>query len=79
MFDSSWVMVQAAVQGDGVALAPARMFSPELHTGRLVQPFETEVDVGAYWLVRLKSRSPTPAMAAFRDWLRATAAAEEVA
>lgn len=78
MFDSSWVMVQAAVQGDGVALAPPRMFSPELLSGRLVQPFETEVDVGAYWLVRLKSRAPTPAMTAFRDWLVETAAAEEL-
>lgn len=79
MFDSSWVMVQAAVQGDGVALAPARMFSPELQSGRLVQPFETAVDVGAYWLVRLRSRAPTPAMAAFREWLLAAAAAEDAA
>lgn len=69
VFDSSWVMVQAAMQGDGVALAPPAMFRPELADGRLVQPFETEVDVGAYWLTRLKSRAPTSAMTAFRDWL----------
>ncbi len=77
MFDSSWVMVQAAIQGDGVALAPARMFSPELNSGRLVRPFEIEVDAGSYWLTRLKSRRTTRAMAAFRDWLLEAAAAEE--
>jgi LysR family transcriptional regulator of beta-lactamase len=71
VFDSSWVMVQAAMQGDGVALAPPAMFAPELADGRLVQPFAAEVDVGAYWLTRLKSRPPTSAMTAFRDWLAA--------
>jgi LysR family transcriptional regulator of beta-lactamase len=74
VFDSSWVMVQAAMQGDGVALAPPAMFQPELADGRLVQPFEVEVDVGAYWLTRLKSRAPTSAMTAFRDWLVEAAA-----
>jgi LysR family transcriptional regulator of beta-lactamase len=76
MFDSSWVMVQAAIQGDGVALAPACMFTPELSSGRLVRPFEVEVDAGAYWLTRLKSRPPTRAMGAFRDWLMQAAGAE---
>jgi LysR family transcriptional regulator of beta-lactamase len=74
VFDSSWVMVQAAMQGDGVGLAPPAMFGPELADGRLMQPFALEVDVGAYWLTRLKSRAPTPAMAAFRDWLVEAAA-----
>jgi len=72
VFDSSWVMVQAALQGDGVALAPPAMFCAEIADGRLVQPFELEVDVGAYWLTRLRSRQSTAAMAAFRDWLVAT-------
>jgi LysR family transcriptional regulator of beta-lactamase len=71
VFDSSWVMVQAAMQGDGVALAPPAMFRPELADGRLAQPFELQVDVGAYFLTRLKSRPPTQAMTAFRDWLAA--------
>lgn len=69
MFDSSWVMVQAAIQGDGVALAPASMFAPDLEAGRLIRPFAAEVDAGAYWLTRLKSRPPTRAMLTFRDWL----------
>lgn len=68
VFDSSSLMVQAAVQGAGVALAPPKMFGRELHGRQLVQPFPIEVEAGSYWLTRLKSRPPTPAMAAFRDW-----------
>ncbi len=74
VFDSSWVMAQAAMRGAGVALAPASMFEDELTAGRLARPFATEVDLGGYWLTRLKSKAQTGAMAAFRDWLVAAAA-----
>jgi LysR family transcriptional regulator of beta-lactamase len=65
VFDSAALMVEAALAGRGVALAPARMFE-----GRAVRPFEIEVDLGGYWLTRLKSKRPTAAMAAFESWLR---------
>jgi LysR family transcriptional regulator of beta-lactamase len=78
VFDSSWVMIEAAMQGAGVALAPASMFERELTEGALVRPFLAEVDTGAYWLTRLKSKLPTAAMRAFRAWVldRASAADE---
>lgn len=76
MFDSSWVMVQAAMQGDGVALAPPNMFAREIADGRLVQPFALEVDLGAYWLARLMTKPVTPGMAAFREWLLAAASGQ---
>ena len=69
MFDASSTMVQAAMLGQGVALAPPIMFTRELEQGRLVQPFALEVDVGSYWLTRLTSKQQTPAMIAFRTWL----------
>lgn len=69
MFDASHLMVQTALLGEGVALAPPSMFRRELASGRLVQPFSLEVEVGAYWLTRLLSKPATPAYAAFRDWL----------
>jgi LysR family transcriptional regulator of beta-lactamase len=47
------------------------MFERELQEERLVQPFKVEVEAGSYWLTRLKTRSPTPAMQAFRRWLLA--------
>lgn len=68
-FDSSVLMVQAALSGQGVALAPPSMFEPLLAEGRLVQPFSLTVDAGSYWLVRLRTRKATPAMEAFRDWI----------
>jgi LysR family transcriptional regulator of beta-lactamase len=72
VFDSSALMVAAAIEGRGIALAPAAMFTRELADGRLVRPFATELNTGAYWLCRLKSRVPTPAMKAFADWLKAS-------
>jgi LysR family transcriptional regulator of beta-lactamase len=70
-FDSSVLMVQAALQGAGVALAPAAMFGRELAQGRLARPFAAEVDVGRYWFTRSLSKEERPAMRAFRGWLRA--------
>lgn len=69
LFDSSWIMVQAALRGDGVALVPVAMFRRELDSGLLVQPFDVEADLGSYWLTRLMSRPPFPAMSLFRNWL----------
>ncbi|MEM5585711.1 LysR family transcriptional regulator [Roseibium sp. AS2] len=69
MFDSSLTMAEAAVQDLGTALVPIAMFENDLRSGRLVQPFETTVLTGSYWLTWLKSREETAAMTRFRDWL----------
>jgi LysR family transcriptional regulator of beta-lactamase len=69
VFDSSIAMVEAAMQGVGVALAPPLMFSRQLNSGALVQPFDTAVSLGGYWLTRLQTRPETHAMASFREWL----------
>jgi len=74
VFDSSRLMVEAAVQGAGVALAPPRMFVRELQAGLLVRPFDIEVKTGSYWLTWLKSRRLSPGMQLFRDWIVAEAA-----
>ncbi len=69
VFDSSVLMVQAALRGLGVALAPPALFTGDLQAGRLVQPFAATIDLGGYWLTRLMSRADSPAMADFRAWL----------
>jgi LysR family transcriptional regulator of beta-lactamase len=69
LFDSSLVMVQAAMLGEGVALAPPAMFRRELDSGRIVRPFATQTATDGYWLTRLKSRPPGRAMVEFRRWL----------
>ncbi|WP_431861583.1 LysR substrate-binding domain-containing protein [Azospirillum sp.] len=73
VFDSSLAMMEAAQQGAGVALAPPLMFARLLSIGGIAQPFDVHASMGSYWLTRLKSRPPTPAMTAFRDWLTSEA------
>jgi len=75
VFDSSTLMVAAAVAGHGVALAPVAMFERELLAGQIVRPFATGIETGRYWLTRLMSRQDSPAMAAFRGWLHAAVGA----
>lgn len=70
VFDSSVLMIEAAIQGAGVALAPPLMFSRQLLSRALEQPFPIYVSKGCYWLTRLKSRPITPAMAIFSKWLQ---------
>lgn len=73
VFDSSIAMMEAAVQGAGVALAPPLMFARLLAKGEIRQPFPVSIAMGSYWLTRLKSRHPTPAMKAFQDWITSAA------
>jgi LysR family transcriptional regulator of beta-lactamase len=74
VFDSSRLMVEAAVQGAGIALAPPLMFTRELHAELLVSPFDTEVRTGSYWLTWLKSKRMSAATELFRTWILAEAA-----
>lgn len=67
--DTSLALAEMAAQGHGVALLPARLFASHLADGRLARPFAAETTAGSYWLVRLRSREPGPAMRAFRGWL----------
>jgi LysR family transcriptional regulator, regulator of gene expression of beta-lactamase len=64
-------MLEAAQSGIGVAIAPARMFSHLLQSGRVVRPFYTEISLGSYWLTRLQSRPESSAMREFAQWLSA--------
>jgi LysR family transcriptional regulator, regulator of gene expression of beta-lactamase len=69
VFDTSSALAEVAIQGQGVALLPLRMFARELHDGSLVQPFKNEIALGRYWLTCLRSKPPTAGMKAFQQWL----------
>jgi LysR family transcriptional regulator of beta-lactamase len=69
VFDASGTMVEAAMLGMGVALAPAAMFHRHLVAGRVRQPFDVSISTGRYWLTWLKSKIPTTAMLSFRGWI----------
>ena len=70
VFDSSLAMMEAALQGTGVALAPALMFSRQLESDVVRQPFDVGITTGSYWLTRLQSRAETSAMLALKRWLQ---------
>jgi LysR family transcriptional regulator of beta-lactamase len=75
VFDASLTMVQAAIQGEGVALAPPVMFARDLDEERLVLPFPDITIPGAYWLTAPSDRSPALAFQSFREWLLSEAKA----
>ncbi|MCP2227708.1 MAG: LysR family transcriptional regulator [Pseudomonas sp.] len=69
VFDSSLAMMEAALQGAGIALAPPLMFARQLAAGAIEQPFDIGITTGCYWLTRLQSRPETSAMTMFKEWL----------
>lgn len=69
VFDSSLAMMEAALQGAGIALAPPLMFERHLVSGAIVQPFAYSISLGSYWLTKLQSKDATPAMEIFRAWI----------
>jgi LysR family transcriptional regulator of beta-lactamase len=71
VFDSSLTLASAAAAGAGVALLPLKMFEQDLAHGRLIQPFAQTLELGRYWLTRLRSRAESDAARRFREWLAA--------
>jgi LysR family glycine cleavage system transcriptional activator len=79
-FCNSGLALVAAVDGQGVALASRPLAATEVAAGRLVCPFDISLDQHyAYYLVSPEAISGRPAIAAFRHWLLAEAAAAEAA
>jgi LysR family glycine cleavage system transcriptional activator len=63
------LVLQSALRGHGVGLADPRFIAEDLAAGRLVQPFETSIPYGAYYLVARSFRNlPRPA-AHLADWI----------
>jgi LysR family transcriptional regulator, glycine cleavage system transcriptional activator len=69
--------LDAAVDGQGVALARSALAAWDLIAGRLVRPFELALPVSyAYWIVCPKVTAKLPKIVAFRDWLLSEAEAD---
>lgn len=74
--NNSAAVLQAAIEGHGVALARSVMARDDLSSGRLVRLFPAvgfALDV-AYYVVYRPEHAGLPRLAAFRDWLLAEAA-----
>jgi LysR family transcriptional regulator, glycine cleavage system transcriptional activator len=78
IFTDSGMVVQAAAEGQGVALARRRLAAGDLAAGRLIQPFDVTIPHDlAYYLVCPEATAGQPKIAAFREWLLAEAASED--
>lgn len=76
-FDQTSMVIDAAVEGQGVALARRVLAARDLIAGRLVRPFEITLPAPyGYYIACLKSAADRPKIALFRDWLIAEAAAD---
>jgi LysR family glycine cleavage system transcriptional activator len=79
-FNQSSLVIEAAVNGRGVALAKRTLAQADLDAGRLVAPLQiaTAVDF-AYYLVHPKAKGRLPQVKAFAAWIEAEALAHEEA
>ncbi len=70
------LLLQAAGDGEGVALVPARLAARHLADGRLVAALPQRVPLGdQYWLIQPARGPATVAACAFAAWLKAEASA----
>lgn len=71
LLSDSGMLLEAALAGEGVALARSLFAADDLARGRLVRLFDVEVaDTYAYYLLWHAGMPLTDAATAFRDWLR---------
>jgi len=71
------MLIDAAINGQGITLARTALVAADLINGRLVRPFQTTLPLkNTYWIVCPKATSALPKIAAFRGWLLAEAAAD---
>ena len=78
LFGSTQLALDAAMGGQGAALAPYIIVQDDLSTGRLGQPFEIRIaDPWSYWMVTRKDRASDPRIRAFKHWLIEEAASTD--
>jgi LysR family glycine cleavage system transcriptional activator len=77
-FNYSSLMIQAAIDGLGVALTEEALVRDDLANGRLVKPFDIDMPMDyAYYVVTPETTAERPKVKAFREWLLAEIAASE--
>lgn len=69
-FNNSALMLQAAIDGLGVALTQQILVADDLRAGRLVKPFDLQIETEyGYWIAMPPHYQQRPKVAAFRDWI----------
>ncbi|MVW72809.1 LysR substrate-binding domain-containing protein [Bordetella sp. 15P40C-2] len=74
-YESSTLVYQAAIEGQGVGIAQKALVQPLIDSGDLVFPFAHELDMKeyTYYFVRPANRPIRPELQSFQDWLRSSA------
>lgn len=73
-FTDSGMVLQAAIDGMGVALGRSALAGDDLAAGRLIRPFDITLPAeNAYYLVYPEPTANRPKIKAFRDWILAEA------
>jgi LysR family transcriptional regulator, glycine cleavage system transcriptional activator len=70
-FGQTSLTVQAAIDGQGVALGDSNLVADDLAAGRLVKPFDLSLRAPkqlAYYLITRPNTDDAPMVNAFRDW-----------
>jgi LysR family glycine cleavage system transcriptional activator len=71
------MLIDAAVEGHGIALARTTLAAWDLINGRLVRPFAETLRVSkTYWIVCPKATAMLPKVKSAREWLLAEAASD---
>jgi LysR family glycine cleavage system transcriptional activator len=69
------MLIDAAIDGQGIALARTALAAWDLVNGRLVRPIDVSLRMAnTYWFVCPKAASNVPKVAAFRNWVLAEVA-----
>ncbi len=70
LFSNSHMALSAAVAGQGYALGLSPLVDDDLAAGRLVRPFDIEIESAfGFWFVCRRDRLGEPKIAAFHDWI----------
>ncbi len=76
-FGQSNMVVQAAIEGAGLALGRGPLVQDALRDGRLVRPFrQTAVSQFNYWLVYARNTREMKKIKLFTDWIKGEASAQ---
>lgn len=76
-FDQTNIVIDAAIAGQGVALARSALAAHDIRTGKLVRLFDVSLPAPyGYFIVCPKASAEQDKVARFREWLVAEAAAD---
>ena len=70
ILDDTNVLIQAAIDGQGIALGSTIFVADHLRSKRLIRPFDLVLDSEyAYYIVCPEAHLQRPAVKSFRDWI----------